>query len=203
MHAEIREEPLSYLEEHGRIPIRFEVASVFELTVQDGGCGGFGLAERLLTTPYLKDYDAMPANSPADWPRQFDLSNWGLLSARSEGSLVGGAVIAFRTKGLVMQEEWDDLAVLWDLRVSPAVRRCGVASALFATAEQWARARGCRRIKIETQNINVPACKFYANRGCELGAIHRFAYPELPEEIQLLWYKDLSRKTARSGHVAG
>jgi hypothetical protein len=51
--------------------------------------------------------------------------------------------------------------------------------------------RGCRRLKVETQNTNVPACRLYASQGCTLGAIHRFAYPELPEEIQLLWYKDV------------
>ena len=198
MHAEIREEPLRYLEEHARIPIAFEVSSVLELTVRDQGFGGFGLAERLLTTPYVKDYDALPANSPADWSRQFDLSNWGLLSARLEGCLVGGAVIAFMTEGLAILEDRGDLAVLWDIRVSPAARRRGVASALFSTAEQWAGARDCRQIKVETQNINVAACKFYASRGCELGAIHRFAYPEFPEEIQLLWYKDLSRKLRSS-----
>ena len=28
--------------------------------------------------------------------------------------------------------------------------------------------------------------------GCELGAMHRFAYPELPDEVQLLWYKALA-----------
>ena len=27
---------------------------------------------------------------------------------------------------------------------------------------------------------------------CVLGAIHRFAYPEFPNEAQLLWYKDLT-----------
>jgi hypothetical protein len=27
--------------------------------------------------------------------------------------------------------------------------------------------------------------------GCELRAVLHAAYPELPEEIQLLWYKDL------------
>jgi hypothetical protein len=52
-------------------------------------------------------------------------------------------------------------------------------------------AKGCFRLKVETQNINVPACRFYVKQGCVLGAIHRFAYPEFPDEAQLLWYKDL------------
>jgi hypothetical protein len=37
----------------------------------------------------------------------------------------------------------------------------------------------------------VPACRFYASRGCTFAAVHRFAYPEFPEEVQFLWYKDL------------
>jgi len=44
---------------------------------------------------------------------------------------------------------------------------------------------------VETQNVNVPACRFYARMGCVLGGIHRFAYPELPGEARLLWYKAL------------
>jgi hypothetical protein len=44
---------------------------------------------------------------------------------------------------------------------------------------------------VETQNINVPACRFYARMRCTLGAIHRYAYPDLPGEAQLLWYRTL------------
>jgi len=40
---------------------------------------------------------------------------------------------------------------------------------------------------IETQNINVPACRFYSQMGCRLTAINPFAYPEFPEETQLIW----------------
>ena len=47
-------------------------------------------------------------------------------------------------------------------------------------------------MKVETQNINVPACRFYARMGCELGTIDRFAYPDLPGETQLLWHLDLA-----------
>ena len=63
--------------------------------------------------------------------------------------------------------------------------------ALLQAVEDWARARGCRQLKVETQNINVAACKFYARQGFVLAAVDRFAYPTLPHEIQLLWYKNL------------
>lgn len=92
-----------------------------------------------------------------------------------------------------MLEGRTDLAVLWDIRVVPAARGQGVGSALFRAAESWAAANGCSRLKIETQNINVPACRFYARHGCVLEAAHRGIYPNLPDEIQRLWYKDLTR----------
>lgn len=64
-------------------------------------------------------------------------------------------------------------------------------STLFRAAEAWARARGCRQLKVETQNVNVAACRFYARQGCVLTSVHHNAYPGLPDEIQLLWYKNL------------
>jgi hypothetical protein len=45
---------------------------------------------------------------------------------------------------------------------------------------------------IETQNINVVACRFYARQGCALRTVNHMAYAEFPNEVQLLWYKDLS-----------
>jgi GNAT superfamily N-acetyltransferase len=188
---EIREESLSYLEEYARVPIAFEVSRILDLSVPDDGFGGFELLERPVTPTFVKDYDAIPGNRPTDWARRFDLSSWGLLSARLDGECVGGAAIALRTPGLLILEGRSDLAVVWDLRVAPHARGQGLGAALFAAAAQWAEGRDCHRLKVETQNINVPACRLYASKGCTLGAIHRFAYPELPAEVQLLWYKNL------------
>jgi GNAT superfamily N-acetyltransferase len=100
--------------------------------------------------------------------------------------------VAVDTKGeLVLAEGRDDVAVLWDLRVSPAARGHGVGAGLFRAAEAWAAARACREMKVETQNINVPACRFYARQGCVLSEVRPGAYPNLPDETQLLWRKDL------------
>ena len=177
--------------ELARIPISFVVESVFDVSAPEGGLGGLIMSERRLDTPYVKDYDAVDGERPARWAARFDVSNWGLIGAHSSGARVGGAVVAFNTPGINMLEGRRDLAVLWDIRVSPEARGRGVGSALFRAAEAWAAARGCVQLKIETQNINVPACRFYARQGCVLGVINRFAYRELPDEVQLLWYKTL------------
>jgi GNAT superfamily N-acetyltransferase len=71
------------------------------------------------------------------------------------------------------------------------MRSNGVGTALFKAAEVWSMAKGCRQIKVETQNINVPACRFYAKQGCVLRTVQLHAYSEFPDEAQLLWYKDL------------
>lgn len=193
MNLEITEEPISAAAELARVPIAFDVESVFDVSPLDGGLGGLILSERRVEVPYVKDYDATEGENPAQWAARFDVSNWGLISARSGGVRVGGAVIAFNTEGVHMLEGRTDLAVLWDIRVAREARGRGVGFGLFHAVEAWASARGCRQLKIETQNINVPACRFYARQGCVLGAVNRFAYRELPEEVQLLWYKTLSR----------
>jgi GNAT superfamily N-acetyltransferase len=191
MTIEIIREELDRLPAYGQISIAFEIRSILELTVADGGLGGFILRERGLAVPYVKDYDSIGQSRPDNWSQCFDIANWALHSAWIEGRRVGGLVTAFRTDGLDMLERRDDLAVIWDLRVSPAHRGRGAGMALFAAAEAWAKAQNCRQLKVETQNVNVPACRFYARAGCTLGSINRFAYPQLPEEVQLLWYKDI------------
>jgi GNAT superfamily N-acetyltransferase len=197
MRVEVVEEPLTGLEQYGDISIAFEVSAVLEVAGPGAGLGGFVLTERGVDAPYVKDYDAVEGEEPARWAERFDVSNWGLLAARAGGRRVGGAVVAFDTPGLDMLEGRRDLAVLWDIRVSPGARGRGVGSALFHAAERWAVARGCRSLKVETQNVNVPACRFYERRGCVLAAVNRDAYPGLPAEIQLLWHKALDRAGPR------
>lgn len=89
-----------------------------------------------------------------------------------------------------MREGRNDLALIWDIRVTPELRGKGIGSVLIRAAEQWARARGCTELKVETQNINVEACEFYEKSGFELRAVDPNAYPGL-DEIQMLWYRKI------------
>jgi GNAT superfamily N-acetyltransferase len=189
MTIDVAEEPMTALAEYALLPIAFPVDQVFDVTARAEG--GFALSALRLEVPYVKDYDAIDGEGPLHWPHRFDVSNWTLFAARVAGNRVGGATVAFYTPGLTMLEGRRDLSVLWDIRVAPNTRGKGIGSALFERVEAWARAHSCRQLKVETQNVNVPACRFYARHGCELRAVHQAAYPELPEEIRLLWYKDL------------
>jgi ribosomal protein S18 acetylase RimI-like enzyme len=192
MTIEIRDETMAALSDHARISIAFEVCCLLHVEAQDAGLAGFRLVERPVDEPWIKDYDADHEHGPRSWATRFDTSNWGLVSAWDGSTRVGGAVIAFDTPGLHVLAGRADLAVVWDIRVAPQSRRRGVGAMLFRAAEARARARGCVRIDVETQNINVAACRFYARMGCELRRIDRCAYPDLPHEVELLWSKQLT-----------
>jgi GNAT superfamily N-acetyltransferase len=189
MDIEIRRESLSSLSAYADIPIAFDIRSI--LSVTPDGSGGFALEERRLPISRRKDYDSAAGQRPAGWAERFDTSRWAVFSAHAGGARVGGAVVAAHTPGVTMLEGRRDLALLWDIRVRADARGRGAGSALFRAAEGWAAENGCRQLKIETQNVNVAACRFYARQGCVLLGANPGAYPELPDETQLLWYKDL------------
>ena len=191
MTITVTEQPISSLADYARIPSAFEVREVLTVSADQCGLAGLRLTRQAAAVPYMKDYDAIPGNHPLQWGERFDLRRWGILAAWQNGLRVGGAMIAWDAADVGMLEAGRDLAVLWDLRVAPAVRRQGIGAALFTAATACMTARNVRTLKVETQNINVPACDFYAGQGCTLGAIDRFAYPEYPDEVRLLWYKDL------------
>ena len=190
-HVRIAEEPIANLRDLSAIPIRYRVESIFDVRIEDHGFGRIRLLERELPEPYEKDYDREAGATPAELPRRFDVSNWGLLTAHLDDDRVGAAVLAWKTPELDMLRARDDVAVLWDIRVRPDARQRGVGSSLFRAAEGWAAARGCRQLVIETQHVNAAACRFYERQGCTLASANRFAYPELPGEVQLIWLKRL------------
>lgn len=187
--VQVVEEPIKgAIAEYARVPIAFLVETVVDVHETPGS--GSLLSERKLRTAYVKDYDRI--EHPTTWPIQFDVSKWGLIAALVGEQRVGGAVIAIDTPGVRMLDGRTDLAVLWDIRVSPGMRGKGIGSRLFLAVEQWAVSRNCREVRVETQNTNVTACRFYERQGCMLAVVNRRAYAEMPEEIQLIWHKRLA-----------
>ncbi len=177
--------------DYASISIAFEVREVFDVVTAPDGRLHLAPSPRPLAVPWVKDYDREPGGHPTEWAGRFDTSRWGVLAAAVAGVRVGGATIAWDAPEVGLLDRRRDVAVLWDIRVAPAARGRGVGTALFGAAERWAARRGARELMIETQTLNVPACRFYRQRGCELRTIRPEAYPELPDEVQLLWYRTL------------
>ena len=105
------------------------------------------------------------------------------------------AVLCHHTPRVNMLEGRDDLGVLWDIRVASGYKRLGVGQHLFDAIRDKAMALGLKQLKIECQNSNVPAVRFYLKQGAHIGAMSKYAYfkeKDIADEVQLLLYLDLS-----------
>ena len=194
MSIEIVEVDPESLSCYAGIPAAYEVRARLVPREVDGGLGGMVLEEAMEEHPWTKDYDSYEDGGPGDRPRHYDLSAWGLLLARDGAEAVGGAAVAVDPPGVMELTRRSDLATLWDLRVALSRRRQGVGAQLLAAAIEWARTRGFRQLRVETQNVNVPACRFYRSRGCTLEGIDRQAYvgtPGVADEVMLNWYLEI------------
>ena len=174
----------SLLELYKTIPIAFEVNYVYLLDENKTLSANLTKVD-----PYIKNYDEF--EDPLSWNNNWDLKNWGIIFAYHSNNLVGGAIIAWNTSEVNMLENRDDLAVLWDIRIRPEHRNKGVGSKLFNHTIKWAQKRKCKELKIETQNNNFGAVNFYLKMGCEIREINENAYSDLPDEIQLIFTKNL------------
>jgi GNAT superfamily N-acetyltransferase len=182
------------LADYASVSIAYEAVSRMVPEEEAGPDGSLVLRAEPLAAPYWKDYDAYPDGGPTAWPERFDTANWGFFLALEGERAVGAAAVALRSPGLHMLEGRSDLSVLWDLRVAPDRRRGGIGTALFEQARDWSRRQGCTTFKIETQDVNVAACRFYTARGCRLRRAIPKAYagsPEIARETMLLWYLHL------------
>jgi len=181
----IESEPLLASSPHFTIPIRFETRERIGLRALAAG-----RIETIAMPLRLKNYDAIPDSNMAETLSQFNTSNWALLAAHRDGTRVGGAIVAFDTPAMDLLEGRSDIATLLDIRVAPSAQGTGIGRRLFAAAEAWSRQVGAKILTIETQDINVSACRFYHAAGCTVRTIREHAYPGL-DEHQIIWQRVL------------
>jgi len=169
------------------IATTFLVQSVVDIS--GDSLGRFSWLERPVAEPWIKDYDR--SHPPSTLPSRWTLANWVIFLMTDDSAPVGGCIVAHDTPGVHLLQNRCDLAVLWDIRVAPGYRGQGMGRQLFEAATSWAQSRRCLEMQIETQNINVAACRFYQSMGCTLIRITRDAYDDCPGEHQLIWSKTI------------
>jgi GNAT superfamily N-acetyltransferase len=180
MALRIIEETVADLEAYETVPMTLLVRSIYRVLP---GATGWDLVEEPVETPWLKDYEQFDEDRPTNLAKQYDFSLRGIFAAYEDGVRIGGAIVAPGEAGWYGREN----AVLVDIRVDASRRRAGVGRALIASVVDWARLRGLENLMIETQNVNVPGCRFYQAMGAVLSNAERGAYQNLPDEVRLTW----------------
>ncbi|MCL2633558.1 MAG: GNAT family N-acetyltransferase [Oscillospiraceae bacterium] len=181
----------TYFPQYNSIPMCINVESYYKIEKINRGLGGFNFIE-ISVEPYIKDF-CSDNKTVTQWER-FDLTNWAFFMAFDGKRPVGAVAVASRTKGLNMLSGRNDLAVLWDIRVDEIYKNQGIGQTLFDMVVKWSREQGLTQMKIECQNNNVPAIKFYHKQGATLSAIDEYAYnnePKCKHETMLIWVLDL------------
>ena len=180
-----------YFKKYDSIPMIVHVKSIFTLEKIRNGLGGVLLKETPIEE-YKKDLGLY--EKPLEWEEQFDITNWAFFMAFDEDIPIGAITIVSKTKDVNMLDGRDDMSVLWDIRVDDRCKQQGVGTKLFNMAVEWSKVKGFKQMKIECQNNNVPACKFYHKHGAVLGKIDQYAYysdVNIRDEVQFIWYLDL------------
>lgn len=152
----------------------FTVSSRLVLNATDGVIRYSVVSVEPYQKPYIFD--------EKEYPSYIANPNKTIYFAYVEGQLAGQI-------GVV--KHWNAFAWIDDLIVDINCRRCGVGRALMERVVDWAKARDLPGIMLETQDVNVPACRFYENFGFRLRGFDTYLYKGFnpaTDEIALFWY---------------
>lgn len=174
MNLIIREIDQYSVEDLGRCDNSFTVSSKLVLNAEEGRIG-FTIVD---VSPYIKQY------GPEDFDAEFymDHPDRAVFFAYLDEELAGE---------IRLRKYWNDYAYIDNIAVDPKFRRQGTGGALIEQAIEWAKEKGFPGIMLETQNINVAACKFYESCGFELRGFDTHLYKGLDpatDEVALYWY---------------
>ncbi|MFN7252416.1 MAG: GNAT family N-acetyltransferase [Anaerobacillus sp.] len=89
-----------------------------------------------------------------------------------------------------LRGNWNGYAYVEDVAVAKEYRKNGVGTALLNKAFEWAKENNFCGLMLETQDINVSACRFYSKNNFIIGSIDTMIYSNLStaNEIAILWY---------------
>ncbi len=140
----------------------------------------WAISEQIFGTPSEKTYPGDTYDPDAYLENPDQAAFLAICSGRCVGSI--------RTR-----RSWNEMAFVEDLAVDRAYRGQGLGTSLMDAAAAWAKESGLFGIYLETQDLNLLACRFYLKYGFRLGGIDRMLYAAGPsaEETALFFYLPL------------
>lgn len=85
---------------------------------------------------------------------------------------------------------WNGYALLEDIAVAKNWRSKGIGKILLKKAIDWAKENKLIGLMLETQDVNISACRFYAKNNFVIGAVDNMLYSKFPtaNEKAVFWY---------------
>jgi ribosomal protein S18 acetylase RimI-like enzyme len=120
---------------------------------------GFSIVERPVNPPLRKNYSVDS--------RELESASAAMVAE------IGDAIVGVAS---VKYEVWNRRAVVSHLYVDAAARGRGVGSRLLQELRSRARGLGARTLFVETQNVNLPAVRFYERCGFTLVGLDTSLY---------------------------
>jgi ribosomal protein S18 acetylase RimI-like enzyme len=113
---------------------------------------------------------ALDRMSARQWRRHLRSASADVVVAVRDDRPIGAAVV-FHRRGT-------DIARLYSIAVAAGERGGGIGRALLDAAEQAARARGSRRLRLEVRSDNVAAQALYERAGYRAFGVHPAYYED-------------------------
>lgn len=89
-----------------------------------------------------------------------------------------------------LKKYWNKYAFIEDIAVSKEFRCKGIGKQLIYKAIEWAREKDLCGLMLETQDVNLIACRFYSKIGFQIGAVDTMLYANFgsANEKAVFWY---------------
>ncbi|GIO41569.1 GNAT family N-acetyltransferase [Paenibacillus apis] len=89
-----------------------------------------------------------------------------------------------------LRSNWNGYALMEDISVAKKWRGRGIGKELLKEGVEWARNNDFAGLMLETQDVNVSACRFYAKNNFVLGAVDTMLYTnfQTANEKAIFWY---------------
>ena len=91
---------------------------------------------------------------------------------------------------IILKKYWNKNTYIQDICVAKNCRNKGIGYKLMDKAVEWTKMNGLKGIMLETQDVNIIACKFYKKYGFILGGVDTMLYSNFKNADQkaLFWY---------------
>lgn len=93
---------------------------------------------------------------------------------------------------IIIRKDWNKYVFVEDISIVQEYRGKGVGTALIQKTIEWAKKEDMDGLALETQDINLLACRFYSKCGFKIGAVNTMLYKNLEKPFcdatAVYWY---------------